>query len=92
MLELYLLNAICRITNSNYPRTAEKIFLIAIKGKRKILLKEISTTDVYSHNCEIFSEGRSTQFSVSHNNCITSVCVKNVDLLTFLGPSVAILR
>ena len=46
MLELYLLNAICRITNSNYPRTAEKIFLIAIKGKRKILLMEISTTDV----------------------------------------------
>ena len=61
MLELNLVNALCRITNSNYPRAAEKILLrvaesisIAIKRKRKILLMEICPTDAYLHNCEIY--------------------------------------
>jgi len=35
---------------------AENIF-IAIKGKWKILPMEISPANIYSYNCEIFTEG-----------------------------------
>ena len=86
MLELYLLNVLFRITNSNYPLAAEKISLriaenisIPTKGKRKRLFMEISPADVYSHNYKIFGEGRTTQFS--YKNYITLVCLKNIDLL-----------
>ena len=92
MLELYLLNAIRRITNSNYPRAAKKILLrvaesisIAIKGKRKILLMEICPTDAYLHNCEIFREGRPTH--ISHDSYIyLSLLKKRGFVIKFLGP------